>query len=154
MVEHSNKFPLLFCFNGRPLKATTVQVRLLCMQFPCHLTGGHISLSTAHLGLAPWGQSMGTQPTSTHIFFFFTHTTQLTLMHTSFSFPGKTPFVKFCLLSSLVFQAISLEFTVLGEIFAYVTFFFFFFIQPLRQSHSIFVDSVSWVCFCCRHSPV
>ena len=29
-----------------------------------------------------------------------------------------------------------------------------FSIQPLRQSHSIFMDGAWWVCFCCRHSPV
>ena len=32
----------------------------------------------------------------------------------------------------------------LGEIFAYVT---VFLIQPLRLSHSVFVDGACWVCF-------
>ena len=29
-----------------------------------------------------------------------------------------------------------------------------FLIQPLRQSHSIFMDGACWVCFCCQHSSV
>ena len=40
----------------------------------------------------------------------------------------------------------------LVRFFAYVT--GFFFIQPLRKSHSVFVDGACWVCFCYRHSPV
>ena len=47
--------------------------------------------------------------------------------------------------------AISLGFTIWGEIFSYVA---VFLIQPLRLSHSVFVDGVCWVCFCYRHSPV
>ena len=39
--------------------------------------------------------------------------------------------------SSSVFPAMSLGFTILGEIFAYVA---VFLIQPLRKSHSVFVD--------------
>ena len=45
----------------------------------------------------------------------------------------------------------SLGFTILGEVFAYVT---VFLIRPLRKSHSVFLDGACWVCFCCRHSPV
>ena len=29
-----------------------------------------------------------------------------------------------------------------------------FLIQPLRLSHSVFVDGACWMCFCCQHSPV
>ena len=53
--------------------------------------------------------------------------------------------------SSSVFPAMSLRFTILGEIFAYVT---VFLIQPLRSSLSVFVDGACWVCLYCRHSPV
>ena len=42
----------------------------------------------------------------------------------------------------------SLGFTILVEIFAYVS---VFLIQPLRYSHSIFMDGGRWVCFCCQH---
>ena len=45
--------------------------------------------------------------------------------------------------SSLVFPSISLGFTILDEIFAYVT---VFLIQPLRYSHSVY-DGACWVCF-------
>ena len=39
-------------------------------------------------------------------------------------------------------------FTISGESFAHVT---AFLIQPLRLSHSIFMDGACWVCFCCQH---
>ena len=29
-----------------------------------------------------------------------------------------------------------------------------FLIQPLKKSHSIFVDGAYWVCFGCQHSPI
>ena len=55
------------------------------------------------------------------------------------------------LLLLLCSPAVSLGFTILGEIFAYLT---VCLIQPLRQSHSVFVDGACWVCFCCWHWPV
>ena len=47
--------------------------------------------------------------------------------------------------------AISLGFTTFGWDFCVCD---RFLIQPLRQSHSVFVDGACWVCFCCWHSPV
>ena len=99
----------------------------------------HISLGFTILLLLP---SPAIYLWASPFFFFCLPQPYISGLHHSSSsaFPSHIS-LGFTILLLLHSPVLSLGFTILGQIFAYVT----VFIQPLRQSHSILLDGACWV---------
>ena len=103
-----------------------------------------------------------TYVTVSFFFFFFFFFFFLESNHRSSQIPSSWMVHAGCVFvagihQSSAFSAVSLGFTFLCEIFAYVTvFFFFIFFNPTREvvKFPLRGDGACWVWTCCRHSPV